>query len=202
MISLIDYGAGNLRSVQKSIERIGLGSSIISSHKDILLARKLVLPGVGHFKKGVENLKSRNLWDALQEAVIVKKVPILGICLGMQLMTEFSEEGNCAGFGWVKAETVRFPAAVRGYKVPHMGWNQAVPEGVNILFTGIDKSAFFYFVHSYFVRSHDNLDAQAMTNYILPFTSSFQKSNIFGCQFHPEKSHDVGLQLLKNFGDM
>lgn len=199
MISVVDYGMGNLRSVEKSLERIGAKVEVISKPAEVLHARLLLLPGVGHFKRGVQNLKDRNLWEALNEAVMIKKTPVLGICLGMQLMTEHSEEGDVDGFGWISAETKRFPHGVMNFKVPHMGWNQSEPIKSDVLFRGITDSPFYYFVHSYFVSCSDVLTAEARTKYITDFTSSFEKENIFGCQFHPEKSHDSGLAILKNF---
>lgn len=199
MIIIIDYGMGNLRSVQKAFERIRVPVKISASVDEILKAEKLVLPGVGHFEQGVSNLKDRGLFEALNEVVLEKKKPILGICLGMQLMTEFSEEGDCEGFGWIKAKTKRFSFQSNSLKIPHMGWNNLSINKTDSLYNGITTDNFFYFVHSYYVCCSDENDVLTETNYGNKFVSSFRKENIYGCQFHPEKSHDFGLHLLKNF---
>jgi glutamine amidotransferase len=199
MITIIDYGMGNLRSVQKAFERIRVPARISSDVNEILSADKLVLPGVGHFAQGVSNLKQKGLFNTLNEAVIEKKKPILGICLGMQLMTEYSEEGSCEGFGWFSAKTERFIFKTNGLKIPHMGWNNLSIKNSDSIFSGITAENFFYFVHSYFISCTNRSDILAETIYGNNFVSSFQKENIFGCQFHPEKSHDSGLLVLKNF---
>jgi len=202
MIVIIDYGMGNLRSVQKAFERIGVPVKISGISDDIHTAEKLVLPGVGHFKQGMQNIKSRGLFDSLNSAVQDKKIPILGICLGMQLMTEFSEEGDCDGFGWIKGRTQRFSFVSNGLKIPHMGWNNLLIKKNDSLYNGITADNFFYFVHSYFISCDNEEDILAESNYGNKFVSSFQKGNIFGCQFHPEKSHDSGLKILKNFAGL
>ena len=202
MIVIIDYGMGNLRSVQKAFERIRVPAKISASVDEILQAEKLVLPGVGHFERGISNLKEKGLFEAINEAVLKNKNPILGICLGMQLMTDFSEEGNCNGFGWIKAKTKRFSFQSNGLKIPHMGWNSLTIKNTDSLFKGISSENFFYFVHSYYVNCDDENDVLAETTYGNIFVSSLQKGNIYGCQFHPEKSHDKGLQILKNFAEI
>lgn len=202
MITIIDYGMGNLRSVQKAFERIRVLANISSDVSEILNAEKLVLPGVGHFAQGISNLKQKGLFNTLNEAVIEKKKPILGICLGMQLMTEYSEEGNCEGFGWINANTNRFTFNTNGLKIPHMGWNNLSVKNSDSIFRGISAENFFYFVHSYFISCKNESDILTETMYGNNFVSSFQKGNIFGCQFHPEKSHDKGLQVLKNFAEI
>lgn len=202
MIVIIDYGMGNLRSVQKAFERIRIPAAISSRANEIQEADKLVLPGVGHFERGIRNLMDRGLFELLNEQVQDKKKPILGICLGMQLMTEFSEEGNCDGFGWLKAKTQRFSFKSNGLKIPHMGWNNLSIKKSDTIFKDITVDNFFYFVHSYYVTCDNDADVLTETNYGHNFVSSFQKENIFGCQFHPEKSHDKGLQILKNFTEV
>ncbi len=198
MIAIIDYGLGNLRSVEKIIQRAG-HTPVISSNPDVLQnADKLILPGVGHFSKGVNNLKEKKLWDTLQEEVIQKQKPILGICLGMQLMTNFSEEGNVSGLAWIDAETKHFPASDK-LKIPHMGWNTLITKKNSPLAQEINETNEFYFVHSYYVACNKKEDILFETNYLLNFTSGFQKNNIYGVQFHPEKSHKAGLTLIKNF---
>jgi len=199
MIVIIDYGMGNLRSVQKAFERIKVPVMVSSSTEDIISADKLVLPGVGNFEKGMNNLKERSILGALNEAVLIKKKPILGICLGMQLMTEFSEEGNCEGLGWVSANTQKFVLQSDGLKIPHMGWNNLFIKNSDSFYEGVEQDSFFYFVHSYYVTCKDENNIISETSYGIKFDSSFRKDNVYGCQFHPEKSHDAGLLLLKNF---
>ena len=201
-ILILDYGMGNLRSVQKAFERIKVQAKISNDRNEIINADKLVLPGVGHFERGINNLKERGLVDVLNEAVLVKKIPILGICLGMQLMTEYSEEGNVEGFGWIKAQTLKFSFENIGLKIPHMGWNNLSIKKNASLYHGINQDDFFYFVHSYFVKCNNERNVSTETNYGKMFVSSFQEGNIYGCQFHPEKSHYAGLQMLENFAEL
>lgn len=202
MIAIIDYGMGNLRSVQKAFERIKVPVLITSDKKEILKAAKIVLPGVGNFERGIANLKSNGLYDTLNAVVTENRIPILGICLGMQLMTEFSEEGNVEGLGWIKANTKKFVFDTTGLKIPHMGWNTLNEVKSSPITNNISPDNLFYFVHSYYVSCENQDDVLAATNYGLSFVSSFQKENIFGCQFHPEKSHSAGLKLLKNFANL
>lgn len=202
MIGIVNYNMGNLRSVQKAFERIGVPSKITANADEIMACQKLVLPGVGHFSKAVTILKSNNLFTTLNQAVQIKKIPILGICLGMQLMAEFSEEGGVNGFGWIKAQVTRFSFSQKTLRIPHMGWNRLLIQNNDTLFKGINTDNFYYFVHSYFVQCADREDILSETDYGNPFVSAFQHENIYGCQFHPEKSHDAGLNILKNFADL
>jgi imidazole glycerol-phosphate synthase subunit HisH len=200
MIAIIDYGMGNLQSVAKILHRIGVNFMISSFPREIEKCDKIVLPGVGHFGKAVDNLKGLQLWDAIYEAVIVKKKPVLGICLGMQLMAKHSEEGDAVGFGWFDAEVVRFRVQdTLKYKVPHMGWNQVSITKPDPMFDGVDLQQGFYFVHSYYVKCNDPADILSETDYGFRFTSAIRKENIIGVQYHPEKSHEAGEKLLKNF---
>jgi len=198
-IVIIDYGMGNLRSVQKKLNRISTDCTISADPEVIATADKLILPGVGHFANGVKNLKKSGIWDVLNERVKNGQTPILGICLGMQLMANSSEEGNEEGLGWFDAEVKKFSVSdsIR-YKVPHMGWNTAVPQKKSPLTDGLDD-AFYYFVHSYHMISHNPEDILTSTSYDYEFTSAVSKGHIFGVQFHPEKSHEAGEQLLRNF---
>ena len=200
MIAIIDYGMGNLGSVKKKMDRIGVKSIITSDAQEIKNSNKIILPGVGHFAKAVSEIKSRGLWDLLSEQVQAEKKTILGICLGMQLMVKSSEEGNSEGFGWIDAKVIRFKVSdTTRYKIPHMGWNTTNPTKDSSLFERINSNSEFYFVHSYHVQCNNPDDILAETNYDYNFTSAFQKANIFGVQFHPEKSHDAGEILLRNF---
>lgn len=200
MIVIIDYGMGNLGSVLKSFKKVCDNVIISSSKEEVERAKKLVLPGVGHFSKGMKNLKDLDLLDLLYERVVINRVPILGICLGMQLFSKFSYEGKVEGLGWLDAEVVRFNVEDKlRFKVPHMGWNSIKIEKENILLDGILQSELFYFVHTYHIKCFDNKDILANTNYSYGFTSVIQKDNIYGTQFHPEKSHGKGLKIIKNF---
>ena len=201
-IVIIDYGMGNLRSVEKAFQRLGINPKISYLSDDILNADKLVLPGVGHFKKGMDNLYQLGIIDSLKESVIVKKKPVIGICLGMQLMTKYSEEGNCEGLGWIKAETIKFSFDDIKLKIPHMGWNNLFVKNNTSLLKNINEEDFFYFIHSYYVSCNNEKDILSETKYGNDFISCFQRDNIFGSQFHPEKSHDAGLKLHKNFANL
>jgi glutamine amidotransferase len=197
---IVDYGMGNLYSVKKRLNKLGVSVQISHDPDDIIKASKLILPGVGHFSKAIENLKKLNIYDALNEAVLIKKTPILGICLGMQLMARHSEEGNVTGFGWFDAEVVHFDIKdYLKYKVPHMGCNTVKAVKQSALFMGIPLSEEFYFVHSYHIKSDKEVDVLATTEYEYSFVSALEKDNIFGVQFHPEKSHDAGEKMLSNF---
>jgi glutamine amidotransferase len=192
---------GNLHSVLKAFKRLRIEAKVSADISEIQAADKLILPGVGHFKRGMDNLAERNLIQTLNEEVLEKGKPILGICLGMQLFTNSSEEGNATGLGWVDAETVEFsfPEEEKKYRIPHIGWNSLNLGAPTSLYDGISEDPSFYFVHSYYVKSNSQGDVAASTEYGLSFTSSMVKNNIFATQFHPEKSHDDGLKLLQNF---
>jgi len=200
MIAIIDYGMGNLGSVRRKLNRIGTLSVITSDPDEIRNSDKLILPGVGHFGNAIKEIKARGLWDILNYEVLVAKKPILGICLGMQLMAKNSEEGNAAGLGWFDADVVRFNVSDKHkYKIPHMGWNQVLLKKTNRLYEDIDTAERFYFVHSYHLNCHDQADILNETTYEYSFVSGIQKENIYGVQYHPEKSHEAGEQLLRNF---
>lgn len=204
MIVIIDYGMGNLSSVVKALVRLDINAVVSSDKKDIQKADKLILPGVGFYAYGIRNLKKLNLLKTLNKKVLKDKTPILGICLGMQLFTNWGEEGNVKGLSWIKGKTIRFvspkeKSATWRIKIPHMGWNSPEVKKNSPLLAKIPQDAAFYFVHSYHVVCEDKKDILATTNYGLPFTSMVQKENIYGVQFHPEKSHKNGLTILKNF---
>ncbi len=197
-IIIIDYKLGNSKSILNILYKIGYHAKISNDKQDILSATHLILPGVGHFKKGMENLKSLELIEVLNEKVLKEKTPILGICLGMHLMTKFSQEGFINGLGWVDAEVVKFGLQEKTLKVPHMGWNEVFfNRGSNYSF--IENPPRFYFVHSYYVKCNKVEDVLSISSYGLEFTSSFLKDNIFGVQFHPEKSHKFGMEIFKIF---
>jgi len=200
MIVIIDYGMSNLASIQNIVKKAGYPSLISNKMEDILKADKLILPGVGNFKEAMINLAHINLINVLNKKVLENKTPILGICLGMQLMTSFSDEGNIKGFDWIKGTTTKFSFPNQPeIKIPHMGWNDITQSKNHIFNTDFEIPSRFYFVHSYFVSCEDSNDILHQTDYHGNFTSAFNKENIYGVQYHPEKSHVFGLQLMKNF---
>lgn len=201
MIAILDYGIGNLKSIHNMFKKIGVESIITSNVDDIKNAHKYLLPGVGSFDYGITNLKNSSFFTTLEEEVLKNKKPILGICLGMQLLTNCSEEGKEKGLGWIDANTVKFDLEDKSLSIPHMGWNKTNPTNTNSLFNNLDENR-FYFVHSYHVVCNSSDNILATTNYGKLFTCSIYKDNIYGVQFHPEKSHKFGMQLLKNFGDL
>jgi len=198
-VVVVDYGMGNIRSVCNKIVRSGYNPIVTNDINVIKGAAKLILPGVGHFSNGMLRLNELNLLPLLHQKVIVEKTPILGICLGMQLFTRHSEEGGCEGLGWFNADTVKFTLTDIRHKVPHMGWNILVQKKSSVLLDQIPLESSFYFVHSYHVKCLDEHDILTTTTYGYEFASSIQKDNIFGVQFHPEKSHLSGELLLRNF---
>lgn len=195
---IINCGEGNVNSVQKMMARINNDTSVTSSPAEIEKADRIILPGIGHFQKAMEALNRLGLLEPLNEAVLNRKTPILGICLGMQLMSQSSEEGNTKGLGWIQGEVVRFREDVK-IKVPHMGWNTIRIKKQSRLMYDVDEGTAFYFAHAYHWRSQDPATILCETDYGVSFPSAIEKENIFGVQFHPEKSHDDGLQLLRNF---
>lgn len=201
MITIIDYGLGNLSSIKKAFKRLGVKCSISDKISEIENSEKLILPGVGHFKMGMERIKLKGLDLCMNELVIEKKTPILGICLGMQLMTKFSEEGNINGLGWIDAKVkfFKFKSDNDSLKIPHMGWNNLIFNSGHGIFSNITSEDLFYFVHSYYVECSHPKNILSVTNYGLDIISSFQNENIYGVQFHPEKSHEQGLEILRNF---
>lgn len=203
MIVIIDYGMGNLRSVHNKFKRMGVDCIISSDKEKIIKADKLILPGVGHFKYGMQSLEELDLIDVLNKRVIEEKTPILGICLGAQLFANHSEEGDCEGFGWIDAEVVKFNVSDNiKYKVPHMGWNNVKITNPNRLDQAIIPEDQFYFVHSYHLKSNSHTDVWMTTTYDYEFVAAVHRDNIYGTQFHPEKSHDAGFELLKKFAEL
>lgn len=203
MVTIVDCGIGNLGSIQNMLRKVGVAATISSNPAAVRAAEKLILPGVGSFDYGMERLHQAGLIPALNEKVLDQHTPILGICLGAQMMTRGSEEGKLPGLGWIEAETIRFHPDVvaHGLKIPHMGWNEVHMQKVSALFKEMAPNPRFYFVHSYHFSCKDKENVLTMTHYDYDFASSFEKGNIAGVQFHPEKSHKFGLQLLKNFAE-
>ena len=203
MITIVDYGVGNLGSIINMLKKVGF-KAIASSDPEVLQqAEKIILPGIGAFDAGMNKLNERGLVPLLNDLALQKKEPFLGLCLGLQLMTLGSEEGQTQGLGWLDAETVRFrfDGEQSHLKVPHMGWNTIDLCRPHPLFTDLEPGSRFYFVHSYYVQSHDPAAVLAETEYGVRFASILGKGNIMGAQFHPEKSHKFGMRLLRNFAE-
>jgi glutamine amidotransferase len=200
-IVIVDYGMGNIGSIQNMLKHLGTESIVTSSKKEIENAEKLILPGVGHFKSAMDNIKKLDIIDVLSHKVLEEKKPILGICLGMQLMCSFGEEGGVPGLSFIDANVNRFNSLDNNeLKVPHMGWDKVelINNNSQLFKEPLDSSK-FYFVHSYYVQCNNASDVLTKTDYKLSFDSSFEKENIFGVQFHPEKSHSYGIKLFNNF---
>jgi len=201
VVVVVNYGIGNLGSIANMLRRIGVEVAVSSEADVIAGADRLILPGVGAFDAAMERLLASGLVEPLQRQVVEDRVPLLGICLGMQLLTERSEEGRLPGLGWISADTVRFRFAEddRNLRVPHMGWNTLSVRHDDSLFRHTSAEARFYFVHSYHVRCRDESDILATTHYGQEFVAAFGHGNIFGTQFHPEKSHTFGMEVLRAF---
>ncbi len=201
MITIIDYGVGNLSSIKNMLKRIGVAAEITNNVGAIEKAEKLILPGVGHFNYGMEQLHKSGLVGILNEKVLEKKVPILGICLGVQLLTQSSEEGTASGLGWIAGKTIAFDKTKlqANQKIPHMGWSEVDNYQQSKLFTNMPNEPRFYFVHSYHLALENSADVLVTANYGYPFAAGIEHENILGVQFHPEKSHKFGMKLLENF---
>ncbi len=201
MLTIIDYGTGNLSSIKNMLKRLGVESLISNKKEDILMADKLILPGVGAFDYGMEQLHRSELIGAMNEKVLEKKTPILGICLGVQLLTQGSEEGMATGLGWIKGKTIAFDKTkLEGrQKIPHMGWTDVANFNGAKLFEGMYEEPRFYFVHSYHLDVENKDEVLVEATYGYSFAAGVEKENILGVQFHPEKSHKYGMKLLENF---
>lgn len=199
-IVIIDYEMGNHFSIQKKISRLGFDVLVSNKSKDIKNADKLILPGVGHFGKAMDNLRKLNMIELLNDVVLNEKKPILGICLGMQIMADKSEEGNSIGLGWINADVVKFNIQNSLlFKVPHVGWNGITANKKSKLLNNIPDNSEFYFVHSFHFSNVLEENILCFSDYEKKFVSAIEKNNIFGVQFHPEKSHQIGSELFKNF---
>lgn len=202
-IVIVDYRTGNWNSIKTTLDRLGCVSIISSEIEELTRADKIILPGVGHFTKAMANLEDLYLLDPLNEAVLIKRKAVLGICLGMQLMATMSQESDRPGLQWLDAEAVRFKISVATrQKVPHMGWNRVQIKKQSALMKGVENLSEFYFAHSYHLKLNDRSDLLTETEYGNSFPSAVERNNIFGVQFHPEKSHRIGALVLKNFVEM
>jgi len=199
MIAIIDYGLGNPGSILNMLHKLHFDAIITSDAYEIKGASHLIIPGVGSFDKGISNWNSLGLKDLVDYEVLHKHKPVLGICLGMQMMCIESEEGILSGLGWINAKVKKFIFIEKSFKIPHFGWEEITVLVNSPLFKGLENEARFYFVHSYHVYLNSAGIETAKCTYGYPFTAAFQKDNIFGVQFHPEKSHSFGMRLLSNF---
>ncbi len=199
-IGILNYNCGNINSVYKSIKDKTAEIKIIELPEDFKNCDKIIMPGVGHFSRAMEHLSALGFRDTLNEFALVSKKPILGICLGMQIMTKQSEEGNTVGLAWIDGEMKKFEMNdTLNFKVPHSGWNTNQILKESILTKGLEQNPEFYFVHSYYCKLNNQKNALMSCEYQDEFISAFEKDNLFGVQFHPEKSHETGLKLMDNF---
>jgi glutamine amidotransferase len=204
MITLIDYGVGNIFAFQNVYKRLSIPTKIAKTQEDLLDAKKLILPGVGSFDYAMEQLNASGMRAKLDELVLEKKIPVIGICVGMQMMGNRSDEGKLEGLKWIDSEILKFDESLiqQRTKLPHMGWNDVAPVNNHPLFIGLEKEAIFYFLHSFYFRCKNETESIAVSNYGISFSSAVHRENIYGIQFHPEKSHQYGEKLLHNFANL
>uniref|UniRef100_UPI0040480E2C imidazole glycerol phosphate synthase subunit HisH n=1 Tax=Algoriphagus sp. TaxID=1872435 RepID=UPI0040480E2C len=201
MITLIDYGVGNIFAFQNVYKRLNIPTKIAKTQKDLSDAKKLILPGVGSFDYAMNRLNDSGMREKLDELVLEKRIPVIGICVGMQMMGNRSDEGKEEGLKWIDGEILKFDENLIKHrtKLPHMGWNDVVPVNNHSLFNGLENDAIFYFLHSFYFRCHNSDNILATSEYGVLFSSAVNRDHIFGIQFHPEKSHHYGERLLHNF---
>ena len=204
MIAIIDYGLGNVRAFANVYKKLNMPAIIAKQAEDLKNASKVILPGVGAFDYAMQMLEKSGMRQFLDEIVLHRHVPVLGICVGMQMLACSSEEGSLPGLGWIDGEVKRFNPSSLSHSicVPHMGWNNIKPVKINGLLQGLGLDARFYFLHSYYFQSHRNEDIIAVTDYDGEFACAVNSGSVFGVQFHPEKSHQWGVRLLENFGKL
>jgi glutamine amidotransferase len=201
MITIINYGCGNIKAIQNVFNKLSIQSKVASNSSDLYDAEKLILPGVGAFDYAMQKLLDSDMIDVVNEMVLHNKIPVIGICVGVQLMAKSSEEGKLKGLGWIDAEVKRFDDSKLDHKVslPHMGWNDVFPTQKNSLFEGLENDSKFYFLHSYYLACNNEAQVLAKAAYAGDFVCAVNHNNIYGVQFHPEKSHHYGVKLLENF---
>lgn len=204
MIAIVNYGLGNIQAIVNIYRRLNIPVSVACTADDLECSERIILPGVGAFDWAMSRLNQSGMRECLDTLVRVKKRPVLGICVGMQMMAVSSDEGTLEGLGWIDAEVKKFDesAFTQRTHLPHMGWNDVSPRKTDCLFKGMDIDPRFYFLHSYFFSPSKTSDVLAVTDYNGPFVSAIRSDNVFGTQFHPEKSHQWGIQLLKNFAEL
>jgi imidazole glycerol-phosphate synthase subunit HisH len=204
MITIVDYGLGNIRAFLNVYKRLNIEATTATCADELREASKVILPGVGAFDHAMERLVRSGMREVLDDLVLQRRVPILGVCVGMQILARDSEEGELPGLGWIPGRVRMLASLMRTAKVPvpHMGWNDARPLTENRLFAGLGSAARFYFLHSYYFDCDRDEDAIAVSDYGADFACAVNSGNVFGVQFHPEKSHHYGVQLLKNFAEI
>ncbi len=204
MISIIDYGLGNVLAFANMYRRMAIPVAIARSEAEVAQASKLILPGVGAFDYAMESFRDSGMYEAATRRVVEDRVPVLGICVGMQMMASRSEEGTAAGLGWVKGVVRKFDTTQFAQRthLPHMGWNDVHPTKSSHLFEGLEKEARFYFLHSYYFECENAGDTLATAEYGSEFACAVNHENVYGVQFHPEKSHEFGARLLRNFAEI
>lgn len=204
MIAIIDYGLGNVKAFVNVYNRLNIPAVIVKQPEGLKAAKKIILPGVGSFDHAMRLLNKSGLKQVLDELILHRRVPVLGICVGMQMLARSSEEGSLPGLGWIDGEVKRFnPSTLEhSMRVPHMGWNDIKVVKLNGLLEGLDLNARFYFLHSYYFHCHRTEDIIAVTDFAGEFACAVNSGNIFGIQFHPEKSHQCGIRLLENFAKL
>ena len=204
MVTIIDYGVGNVFAFQNVFKRLNIPSKIAKCKNDLTGSSKLILPGVGHFDYAMSQLNKSGMRDRLDKLVLSEKIPIIGICVGMQMMAKKSDEGTLDGLCWIDASVKKFDqSTIRHHtKLPHMGWNDVIPIKSHPLFEGLENDSIFYFLHSFYFKCSNEINSISKTEYGINFSSSVQHENIYGIQFHPEKSHSYGERLLENFAKL
>lgn len=206
MVGIIDYGVGNISAFRNIYKQLNIPVKIVSKEADLTDVEKIVLPGVGHFDYAMTRFKDSGMIEKINQMVFHEKTPVIGICVGMQMMANRSDEGVLPGLGWIDAEVKKFDSSLTvgqtKLPLPHMGWNDIRTERTTPILTGLENDAQFYFLHSYYFVCNDENDKIASTNYVADFTCAANHKNVYGVQFHPEKSHKYGIQLLKNFADL
>ena len=204
MITIIDYGVGNISAFQNVYKSLDIPTQIAKSVEDLQEVEKLILPGVGAFDYAMSQLNQSGMRERLDELVLIQKTPVIGICVGMQMMGHQSDEGQLKGLQWIDANIRKFDESTlhQRTKLPHMGWNDVFPVSTHPLFEGLEKDALFYFLHSYYFECNNKEDILATSDYGVSFTSAANHDNIYGIQFHPEKSHQYGEKLLHNFATL
>lgn len=201
MVTIVDYGVGNVFAFQNVFKRLNIPSKIARCEGDLVGASKLILPGVGHFDYAMSQLNKSGMRNRLDELVLVEKLPVIGICIGMHMMAHKSDEGTLDGLGWIGGYVNKFDEATinQHTKLPHMGWNDVKANANHPLFKGLEQEAVFYFLHSFYFKCLNQEHSISTTDYGIEFSSSVQSGNVYGIQFHPEKSHSFGEKLLENF---
>jgi imidazole glycerol-phosphate synthase subunit HisH len=204
MITIINYGLGNIKAFGNIYHKLGVPFSIATKAEDLKGSTKIILPGVGDFDWAMDRLDKSGMRKPLDALVLEDKVPVLGICVGMQILANSSEEGVLPGLGWIDAKVKKFDTSTfkQKTKIPHMGWNDVKPKKTNGLFNGLENNALFYFLHSYYFDCNREEDTLAVADYGEQFACAANHENIYGVQFHPEKSHQYGIQLLSNFANL